>query len=1172
METFTRPLEELADYEMIEKAIGIKGNGVLLSGCIDSQKAHLVFALGRKYKKKLIVTYSEARAREICEDYSFFDKNVIYYPAKDFIFYSADVHGNLIIRNRLKAVEGLINQDDLTIVTTIDACADCIAPLSMYQKNIIKIAQGDTLDIEEFKKTMLRLGYTREGQVEQPGQYAVRGGIVDVYPFTGDIPYRIELWDDEIDTIKSFDVDSQRSVDVVDDFTIFPATEAVCDGEDIKEGLAALLADAAKMAGRLKKEGKNEDAQRIRKIADTASEVIEQFHDSQEIEKYIKYFIRDTVHFTDYFPKDNTFIAVDEPNRITERMSAVEKEFHDSISMRMEKGYMLPGQADIFTGEKGILAGISTGHYAVMTSLDYIPKNIPTETRTTINARSISPYNNRIDMLVNDLLNYKKLGWSVVIVSGSRLRAERIAKDFTAYGLNTFYSEKYDRKLLPGEVMVTYGNIHSGFEYPSVKFSIIAQTDIFGREKNSRRKKKKYEGRAIADFNDINPGDYVVHENHGLGIYKGIEKVEVDGVEKDYIKIEYADNSNLYVNASQLERIQKYAGPDAKTPKLNKLGGNEWNKTRIKVKKEVEGIAADLVKLYAQRQSIKGYRFSQDTAWQQEFEEMFPYEETKDQLNAISDVKDDMESDKIMDRLICGDVGYGKTEIAIRAAFKAVQDGKQVVFLCPTTILAGQHYATFEQRMKNFAVRVELMSRFRTAKQIKDTIVGIKDGRVDIVIGTHRALSDDVQFKNLGLVIIDEEQRFGVRHKEKLKQLKKNVDVITLSATPIPRTLHMSLIGIRDMSVLEEPPQDRQPIQTFVTEYDDILVREAINRELARNGQVYYVYNRVKDIEEMAAKIQQLVPEAVVAYAHGQMDERRMESVMYDFINGDIDVLVSTTIIETGLDISNVNTMIVHDADKFGLSQLYQLRGRVGRSNRTAYAFLLYKRDRMLNEVAQKRLEAIREFSELGSGFKIAMKDLEIRGAGNVLGQSQHGHMGAIGYDLYCKMLNEAVGRLKGIDVEEEFDTTIDMSVDAYIPSSYIINESQKLDIYKRIASIENEEEMSDIADELIDRFGDMPKAVNNLLRIALIKAIAHKGYVTEIKAAKNGARITIKADARIEADKIPQLVEDYKGQLKFNMEAKPYYTFIPAKKETTDKFMDSLKELVSRLAGLRKN
>lgn len=618
----------------------------------------------------------------------------------------------------------------------------------------------------------------------------------------------------------------------------------------------------------------------------------------------------------------------------------------------------------------------------------------------------------------------------------------------------------------------------------------------------------------------------------------------MEGVVKDYIKVEYRDGGNLYVLATGLDVIQKYASADAKKPKLNKLGSKEWEKTKTKVRGAVNEVAKDLVELYAARQAGEGYRFSRDTVWQREFEEMFPFEETEDQLNAIADTKKDMESGKIMDRLICGDVGYGKTEIAIRAAFKAVQDGKQVVYLVPTTILAQQHYNTFVQRMKDFPVRVELMSRFRTPGEIKKTITDLQKGFVDIVIGTHRVLSEDVKFKDLGLLIIDEEQRFGVAHKEKIKKLKENVDVLTLTATPIPRTLHMSLIGIRDMSVLEEAPEDRLPIQTFVCEYNEELVREAISRELSRGGQVYYVYNRVNNIADVAAQIANLVPEATVAFAHGQMKEHELEKIMYDFINGEIDVLVSTTIIETGLDISNVNTMIIHDSDNMGLSQLYQLRGRVGRSNRTAYAFLMYKRDKMLKEVAEKRLEAIREFTDLGSGFKIAMRDLEIRGAGNLLGVRQHGHMEAVGYDMYCKMLNEAVQSLKGVRVAEDFATLIDLDVDAFIPPTYIVNEVQKLDIYKRIAGIENVKERDDMKDELLDRFGDIPKSVDNLLRIALIRVAAHRLFMTEIKGKSERITFTFRPDAAVDPLKIPELLKKYGQNLAFTAYGTPFFTY----------------------------
>ena len=717
----------------------------------------------------------------------------------------------------------------------------------------------------------------------------------------------------------------------------------------------------------------------------------------------------------------------------------------------------------------------------------------------------------------------------------------------------------------PGEIMVCYGHIEVGYEYPMIKFIVISESDIFGKTKK-KKKRKSYDGQKISSFSDLKPGDYVVHENHGLGIYRGIEKIEVDKVTKDYMKISYADGGNLYILATQLDQIQKYASADAKKPKLNKLGGQEWHRTKSKVKTAVWQIAKDLVELYAVRQSKEGFVYEKDTVWQKEFEEMFPFEETEDQQLAIEATKRDMESPKIMDRLICGDVGFGKTEIAIRAAFKAVQENKQVVYLVPTTILAQQHYNTFVQRMKEFPVRVDLLCRFRTPAQQKKTIEDLKKGQVDIIIGTHRVLSKDVAFKDLGLLIIDEEQRFGVQHKEKIKKLKENIDVLTLTATPIPRTLHMSLIGIRDMSVLEEAPVDRMPIQTYVMEENDEMVREAIEREISRQGQVYYVYNRVQDIAEMAAKIQKLVPDANVAYAHGQMREHKLEDIMYDFINGEIDVLVSTTIIETGLDISNANTMIIHDADRMGLSQLYQLRGRVGRSNRMAYAFLLYRRDKMLREVAEKRLSAIREFTDLGSGVKIAMRDLEIRGAGNLLGEEQHGHMDAVGYDLYCKMLSEAVRHLKGEIPEETYATTVDLNIDAYIPASYIPNEYQKLDIYKRIAGIETQQDYDDMLEELLDRFGEMPKAVLNLLVIARMKAQAHRCYVVEIKQIARDMKITLYERAKLNPAGIPVLMQKYRRGLQFKNEQEPKFIFTP---EGAGNTLTALTDFLTELESL---
>ena len=790
--------------------------------------------------------------------------------------------------------------------------------------------------------------------------------------------------------------------------------------------------------------------------------------------------------------------------------------------------------------------------------------------RYQVEARSVNPYNNSFEMLVKDLKRWKREKYSVILMCASGTRAKRLAADLQEQELNSFYCEDPDRVVNPSEIMVVHGSLHRGYEYPLIRFAVLSETDIFGRERKKRKKKKVYEGQKIQSFSELKPGDYVVHENHGLGIYRGIEKVEVDKVMKDYIKIEYAKGGNLYILATQLEMIQKYAGSDARKPKLNRLGGSEWTRTKSRVRGAVQEVAKDLVQLYAARQQKDGYAYGPDTVWQTEFEELFPFEETADQQLAIEATKKDMESTKIMDRLICGDVGYGKTEIAIRAAFKAVQENKQVVYLVPTTILAQQHYNTFVQRMKDFPVRVDLLCRFRTPAEQKKTIADLKKGFVDIVIGTHRVLSSDVEFKDLGLLIIDEEQRFGVAHKEKIKKLKENIDVLTLTATPIPRTLHMSLIGIRDMSVLEEAPQDRLPIQTYVMEYDSEMVRAAISRELGRGGQVYYVYNRVNNIAEVTAQIAELVPEANVAFAHGQMKEHELEKIMYDFISGEIDVLVSTTIIETGLDISNVNTMIIHDADNLGLSQLYQLRGRVGRSSRTAYAFLMYRKDKMLKEVAEKRLGAIREFTELGSGFKIAMRDLEIRGAGNLLGEQQHGHMQAVGYDLYCKMLNEAVKEEKGTALpEDSFETMVDMELDAYIPDTYIRNESQKLDIYKRIAGIESREECEDMQDELLDRFGDLPRPVQNLLAVADLKVKAHHVYVKELVERPDEICLVLYEKARLNPAAFPAFIESFGGRMKFVTGEKPalYYR---RKKNSRGEETDAMKLLGEILENMQ--
>lgn len=1175
MKTFYAPLSELAGIEQLKKDFEVTGQPVMISGCIDTQKIHLVHAAVNDYRFRLIITGDEAKAREMQEDSRFFDKSSIYYPAKDFIFYSADVHGNQLAGERLRCIQKIIaaqdNKTNITVITTIDGCVDMLMPLQRYRDNIIHFKNSDIIDTEKLISKLVGIGYTRVPMIDGQGQFAVRGGIIDIFSYTDETPVRIELWDDEIDSIRFFDVESQRSVEKIQTYDVFPATEWILSEDEIDAGFEKVKDEVEKQLVTLGNDKKKKTQQEM-DACNRLRHAYADFERTRDYSKFILSFTDEIEGFTDYFPKDETVFVLDEPDRIMERMELISYEYEESMKNRLEGGYVVASQTKLMRPIAEVYKNMQSSRLMLLSSLDYKPKMLKPADYLRIDARSISSYNNSFEYLADDINKYKRTGYRVVLVCNSRTRAARIVADLEELGTQSYFSEDYDKEIMPGTVMVTYGNIHRGFEYPLIGFVIITENDIF-TSRTRKKQKKKYEGRSIAGFNELNVGDYVVHEMHGLGVYKGIEKITVEGVEKDYIKIEYAGNSNLYVLATQLDRLQKYAASDTeKKPKLNKLGSVEWNKTKAKVHGAVEEIAKDLVELYSIRQNQKGYAFGPDTVWQKEFEEMFPYEETDDQLNAIADTKADMESTRIMDRLICGDVGYGKTEVAIRAAFKAVQEGKQVAYLVPTTILAQQHFNTFEQRMKNFPLKVAQLSSFRTNKEIKETLADLKKGFVDVVIGTHRLLSKDVEFKDLGLLIIDEEQRFGVAHKEKIKKLKNNIDVLTLSATPIPRTLHMSLVGIRDMSVLEEPPVDRVPIQTFVTEHNDEMIREAINRELARGGQVYYVYNRVRSIDEAAAHIQELVPQANVAFAHGQMEKRELEKIMVDFINGDIDVLISTTIIETGMDISNVNTMIIEDADKFGLSQLYQLRGRVGRSNRTAYAFLLYRRDRMLTEVAEKRLSAIREFSDFGSGFKIAMKDLEIRGAGNVLGKSQHGHMAAVGYDLYCKMLNEAVNDLKGIKNEYSFETNVDLSVDAYIPSTYIKSEYQKLDIYKRIAAIESEEELSDMKDELVVRYGSLSIPAVNLLNIALIKSMAHKIGIMEMKGTiedgpsgcyKTVMKVYPKAEINTEA--IPDFIDSFGGAMKLVSGSQPQFIWRVTKKKYNNagEYLTGIKEML---------
>ena len=1167
MEGMMMPLGELAEFSQMKKILFNEKGKISLSGCVDSQKVHMMAGLSDRFKYKVIVTFSDLRAREIAEDFLFYDRNVVVYPGKDLIIYQADIHGNQLVKERIKVLKRIVEKKPVTVITTFSALMAPMMPLEVFRENTINIYKNGTLSENEIARQLVTMGYEKSYQVESPGQFSVRGGIVDIFDLTQENPYRIELWGEEVESIRSFDVLSQRSIENLESVGIYPATELILTKEQLLEGMKKIASDAKRQSEALRKEFLTEEAHRLSSYVKELQEQVLEFQAVVNLESYINYFFEDTKSFIELFEEDRCCVFLDEPLRLREHSEAVEAEFRESMSHRMEKGYVLKKQADILFGKNKILAKIEKYPSVQIGFMEETKPLIKTADRFSVTAKSVASYNHSFELLVKDLKRYRKNGYRVIVMSPSRTRAKHLAEDLRAEEMTAVYTEDPFRMVQPSEVVIYYGALKRGFEYPLLKFVVISESDIFGSQKKKTKKQKKYEGTKIKDFTQLQIGDYVVHETHGLGIYKGIEKVEVEKVVKDYIKIEYRDGGNLYILATGLDLIQKYASADAKKPKLNKLGSKEWVKTKSKVKGAVNEVAKELVELYAIRQQKQGFSFGKDTVWQQEFEEMFVYDETEDQLTAIADTKADMESNRIMDRLICGDVGYGKTEIAIRAAFKAVQDGKQVAFLVPTTILAQQHYNNFVQRMKEFPIRVDLMSRFRTPSEQKKTITDLKKGMVDIVIGTHRILSKDLEFKDLGLLIVDEEQRFGVNHKEKIKQMKEDVDVLTLTATPIPRTLHMSLIGIRDMSVLEEAPRERLPIQTYVCEYNEEMVREAIVRELSRGGQVYYVYNRVNNIEDVTAFIQNLVPEATVTYAHGQMKEHELEKIMYNFINGEIDVLVSTTIIETGLDISNANTMIIHDSDQMGLSQLYQLRGRVGRSNRVSYAFFMYQKNKVLKEVAEKRLQAIKEFTDLGSGFRIAMKDLEIRGAGNLLGKKQHGHMEAVGYDLYCKMLNEAVKNLKGIPAAlEDFNTLVDLDVDAFIPPSYIMNEVQKLDIYKRIASIENLAESEEMRGELLDRFGAVPKSVENLLRISLIRVQAHELYITEIKGKNEQIQIYVKPDADIDPAKIPVLLAAFPKKLNFVAKGNPYFVYRYKKLDLVEKDAEQLLSLTEEL------
>ncbi len=1110
----------------------------LVSGLVDGAKTHTAFSIASiQERPSVIVAPNEVNAREIYEDLAFYKgSDVTYFPAKDPLFYSVDSKGLAIEEKRLSLLRELTEKGigKGTVVMSVEGLYDRLIPKELWQQYIIKKRIGDELPLEDLTKHLTIMGYERVTQIESPGQYAVRGGIVDIFPVTDDNAYRIELWGDEIDSIRLLDPDSQRSLSRLEYITVFPASEILVGGDRLTEGLKRIREEGNLGSKRLIKAGYPEEADRLKNMIDHFLERMERGK-GRGLESFVTLFYEKTVNILDYLPKD-TILFFMEPGRIKEKVRLLQDEIQNSLKDRLRKGYILASQTDMFPDFdeiEGTMADFSRVFLCSLLSSSQDAFYIRDILR--VNTRSINVISGSISLLLDELKTDTKLNYRTVVLTDSTAKAERLKTMLGEDGLEAYLYENTEEMPAPGKIAVKRGALKQGFSYPDSSFSMISMGDLTEKSSSRRRKHKKIKGaQQISSFSDIKVGDYVVHENHGVGIYHGIVQMMDGGAKRDYFKIVYKDGGILYVPTTSLDMLQKYIAGEGQQPKLNNLSGADWQRTKRKVKEGVKKLAEDLTRLYAERKERPGFAFSEDSPWQKEFEDSFPYEETDDQISAIEETKKDMESPHIMDRLILGDVGFGKTEIAIRAAFKAVQDSKQVALLAPTTILAQQHYNTFTERMRDFDfVNVGLLSRFASPKQITKVLDGLKKGTVDIVIGTHRLLSADVVFKDLGLLIIDEEQRFGVAHKEKIKSIKKDVDVLTLTATPIPRTLHMSLSGMRDMSLLQDAPQDRHPVQTYVMEKDEQMIREAIYRELGRGGQVFYLHNRVNNIEDTTARIQQLVPEARVVMAHGQMNERELERIMLRFVDGDVDVLVCTTIIETGLDIPNANTLIVEDADGMGLAQLYQLRGRVGRSSRMAYAYFLYREGKVLSEVAEKRLEAIGELTEFGSGYKLALRDLEIRGAGNVLGPEQHGHMGAVGYDLYTKLLKEAMDQLHGEEVQESFETTVHLKVDAFLPPTYIVSEQQKLETYKRIASIRSQDDADDMIDEMIDRYGEMPRSAENLVKVSLIKALLNSMGCDLIEYEQGILMVQLRSDAPIDVLKLPEFMKQHEGNIR---------------------------------------
>lgn len=1116
MNFLIKTLEENKKFQELTKQIS-KTGPIAISGLVDVEKLHVLAGIFNETKRPMVlVTYNEIQARKLYQDLKKLIKQTYFFPKKEITSYDYVAQSKEIEYKRIDVLNKMYlakqQKEPIIIVTTIEAVMQKMVAKDTLYQNVIDFEVGKTYLLDGIKEKLVGLGYERSDLIENKGQFSIRGGIVDV-GLSEKIGVRIEFWGDEVDSIRFFQISSQRSTEMLKEITIFPAHELIV--QDLSEAV------------------KNIQEKYPEEIEDI--ELIKNGDYISKINKYFNEFYKNQASFLDYM-SDEYLLLLDEKSKINQRESNIIEDNNKLIASLVEKEKFVPEAIE----------NISKFEYNFEEKqIIYLEQNdsIKNIQKYYFETREINFYNLQLDLLLADIVTYQKNKKKVVLLAGNEISAKKLCNILKENQINYKYEQEAEN-VKPGEIIVTIGGFSSGFENYDLNLIVVSLQNNF--EEPVKRKKKlssTFKDSEKIVFADLKPGDIVVHQTHGIGQFIGVNTITADGVTKDYIKIKYRNDDILYVPTNSLDSVRKYiGGGDNSSPRLNKLGGKEWSATTSKVKKNLEAVAKDLIELYAKRQKIKGFSFSPDTPWQKQFEDSFPYTETDDQLRCIQDVKKDMEKPQPMDRLLCGDVGYGKTEVAIRAAFKAVMDQKQVAYLVPTTILANQQYEEFKTRMQEFAINVELLNRFKTKKEQDEIIKKLKLGEVDVVVGTHRLLSEDVNFKDLGLLIIDEEHRFGVKDKEKIKKLRTNIDVLTMTATPIPRTLHMSIVGVRDMSVIYEPPHNRKPVQTYVLEYDQEVITEATTKEIERGGQVFYLFNQVEGIEKKANEISMLVPEAKVGFAHGKMSGRELEEIMESFINHEINVLVCTTILESGIDIPNANTIIVENADRLGLAQLYQIRGRVGRSDKQAYAYITYKRDKLLSEVADKRLKAIKEFTEFGSGFKIAMRDLEIRGAGSMLGEMQHGHMEQVGYDTYCKLLDEVIKEMQGIEVVEEQDVQIDLAVSSYIPDNFIENSSQKIEIYQNIALCRTEEELQNVIDEVIDRYGRLPKELENLIDIARIKQLARKANILKIAQRESGI-VFYFVKEKIKPEMVNTLITKYPMLVKFSNAVEPYVT-----------------------------